>query len=189
MTSKVAVQGAVLFIVILIGSVLSQDGSGSRTSRRRRCRCKKYITDLNKDIDRRLKQFEDKFERYFAQSVDDITNKTQNTITDYNDRALNMITEDLNMTSQTLKLESFSLRKLQQSIRSQKVTVDMLNTNFKELDSIVRNLSTVVERLEEAMRTSFDNSKNKPSELRKVSKRRKHKQRNTPPPPTYPEGK
>lgn len=179
MNSKVIIQGAILCAMLLIGFVESQDGSGSRTSRRRRCRCKKYITQLNVDINKRLQAFEDKFEHYFTQSIDDITNKTQNSIYD---NIGNSWSAEMNQTRQALKMESFSLRKLQQSIRSQRVTVDTLSENFKDLDAIVRNLSAAVERLDATMRTNADRSS------RRHRNRNRNSKQEVTSPVTYPKG-
>lgn len=189
MKSKVVLQGVILCALLLFGLIEAQDGSGSRNSRRRRCRCKKYINQLNVDINKRLSDFEARFELYFSQSMDDISNKTQNALSEASDRALNSISNDFNTTSQILKLENYTLKKMQQNIRSQKVTVDTLNANFKELDAIVRNLSAVVERLEETLKNNAEFSH--PQQLTQGNKRnRKRKQKpTTPPPPVYPKGK
>lgn len=189
MNSRVVLQGVILCLLLLIGLIEAQDGSGSRNSRRKRCRCKKYISQLNVDINKRLSDFEARFELYFSQSMDDITNRTQSALSDASDRALNSISNDFNTTSQILQRENYSLRKLQQSIRSQKVTVDSLNSNFKELDAIVRNLSAVVERLEETMKINIDlSSPQRLTDGKKRNRKRKHRPSTTPP-PVYPKGK
>ena len=142
---------------------------------------------MNVDINKRLTDFEAKFEQYFTQSMDDISNRTQSALSDVSDRALNSISNDFNSTSQMLKIENYSLKKLQQSIRSQKVTVETLNTNFKELDAIVRNLSAVVERLEETMKNNIDLTG--PQRLTSSKRNNRRRKQNKHTEPVYPKGK
>jgi len=142
-----------LAVVAAASTPVDNDEDKKSSSRRRRCRCKKYIAQINQDIDKRLKAFENKFERYFENSVDAIGSDKSS---DNSINPISLITENVNATRGTLLEEGMTLKKLQRTIRSQEVTVDTLNDNFKALDKIVRNLSRVVEKLEWTMRSSLE---------------------------------
>lgn len=127
----------------------------------RKCRCKKYIADLNKDIDKRLKTFENKIKQYMYQNESEL--HSMNNVTEgqqlsayQSEQTLLGFTEDMNMTRQSLNMESYSLRKIQENIMSQEVSMDNLNKHFKILDSVVKNLTTIVEKLEQNLRKSID---------------------------------
>ena len=146
-------QGAVFCTLLL--SVYSQDAK----PRRRRCHCKKYVEKINRDVNKRLKEFENKFERYMAKHSHSEHSNTSNDLKGNLNKSLSMgsklesLHENMNETKEALRRESYNLRLVQENLYTQEVTLDNLKTNFKTLEKIVNSLSAVVERLEETMRT------------------------------------
>ncbi|KAH3884463.1 fibrinogen-like protein 1 [Dreissena polymorpha] len=62
----------------------------------------------------------------------------------------------MNETRNTLHKESVTLKRLQHRIQSQAVTIDNLNANFDALESIVNNLSRIVDKFEWTMRANLE---------------------------------
>lgn len=144
-------QGAVICSLLFL--VCSQEAK----QRRRRCHCKKYIEKINRDVNKRLKDFENKFDKYISQNnhgyiSNDLKSKLNKTMAMNN--KLDNLNAEMNETKEALRRESYNLRVVQENLYSQDVTLDNLNTNFKKLEEIVKSLSVVVEHLEETMRTS-----------------------------------
>ena len=141
-------QGAVFCTLVL--TVYSLEGK----PRRRRCHCKKYIEKINRDVDKRLKEFENRFEKYmYLQTRSDISRdlKSNSNKTFAIDNKLDSLDTSMNKTKEALNRESYNLRIVQENLYSQEVTLDNLNTNFKTLEDIVKSLSVVVDKLEETM--------------------------------------
>lgn len=145
-------QGAVFCTVFLF--VCSSESK----VRRRKCHCRKYMEKINRDVNQRLKEFENRFDKYIVQNSygrisSDLKIKINKTIA--MDGKLEKLIANMSETKEALRHESYSLRVVQENLYSQEVTLDTLNTNFKTLEEIVKSLSNVVEHLEETMRTSM----------------------------------
>lgn len=113
---------------------------------------------INRDVNKRLKEFENRFDKYIVQNShghisNDLKSKLNTTIAMAG--KLENLNANVNETKEALRHESYNLRVVQENLYSQEVTLDNLNTNFKTLEEIVNSLSVVVERLEETMRTSL----------------------------------
>lgn len=117
----------------------------ARQRKRRRCRCEKFIQEINDTIDAKLKVFEKKYleSAYTELSTSNDTEK----ITDI-DKRIDRIDWNVNDTRQTIVKESRALRFVQEQMYAQRQTVVSLNENFNLLETIVRNLTSVVDRLE-----------------------------------------
>lgn len=165
-------QGAVLCALLFM---VYSDESDTKYSKRRRCRCKKYIDKLNKDIDKRFAMFENMFNQMFVPQ-NEITNSSD-IKSDQSGQKLTNLSDDMNTYKSKLQKECQSLRKLQENMYSQEKSVDNLNENFKSLDSVVRNLTAIVEKLEQTVRNSIEmrpiawtKQHNKPQKKQKVEK-------------------
>lgn len=146
------IQGAVLCTLLFIA--YSQE-TEQKPSRRRRCRCKKYIDQLNKDIDKRFKVFESKFEQYVAHPKD-IVNTAGDIKYDQSGQKLEILSADMNSYKEKLQTECHNLKQLTDSMYTQEKNVDNLNKSFKSLDYVVRNFTAIVEKLEKAVRNSIE---------------------------------
>ncbi|KAL4223441.1 Fibrinogen-like protein 1 [Mactra antiquata] len=167
MELKRTLQGTLLCLFIFL--VYSED-TETKSSRRRRCRCKKYIEKISKDIDSRLQAFESRFEQYLTHSPNALSNVTSDLILDQNGLKIDSLTVDMNKTREILQKESYTLRQLKENMYTQEMSVDSLTENFKSLDFIVRNLTMVVEKLETSMRNKIDKA---PRTMRHKPKRNK----------------
>ena len=180
-------QGAI--ICTLLFFAYSQN-TETKKPRRKRCHCKKYVEKINRDVNQRLKEFEDRFEKYMAQYNNhrEISNDLRGDLskTMVMDSKLESLNENMNETKEALRRESYNLRVVQENLYSQEVTLENLNTNFKSLEGIVKSLSAVVERLEETMRSGV--KAQSPEAM--MSDRTSNSQGCiTLPPKTYPKGK
>lgn len=174
MELKRTIQGALLCVLLFM---VYCDDTETKAMKRRRCRCKRYIEKLNKDMNNRLEAFESKFEQYFKHSPNAISNSTISEINNQNGQRIDILTIDMNKTREVLQKESYTLRQLKENMYTQELSVDTLSENFKSLDFIVKNLTLVVEKLETTMRANTE----------KVQKPMKHKPKRDKP-ESYPRG-
>lgn len=146
-------QGVILCAMLIV--VYSGDSGPATQTRRRRCRCKKYIDQLTKDIEKRFEAFENKFEKYTEGYLNNvIANRTNDIEIDQTDRKLNRLSNEVVTCKEKLQMESHSLKQLKDNMFSQGLNVETLNDNFKSLDLMVRNLTDIVEKLEQTVRNS-----------------------------------
>lgn len=130
-------------LLIMAAIVFSES---ARQRKRRRCRCEKFIQEINDTIDAKLKVFEKKyFESTHTQSVS-ATNETEK-IADLG-ISIERLNSNVNDTRKTLSKESHALRYVREQMYAQRQTMASLNENFNLLETIVRNLTSVVDRLE-----------------------------------------
>lgn len=152
-------QGAVLCAVLFM-VYSDESSSNNHDAKRRRCRCKKYIDKLTKDIDKRFQAFESKFEKY-AVDYNTIPNITSDIQMDQTDKTLNSLSADMTTCKEILQKESYSLRQLKEDVFSQEINVERLSDSFKSLDLMVKNLTDIVEKLEQTVRSSKEITMNK----------------------------
>lgn len=176
-------QGAVLCALLFVSYGQETD---AKRPRRRKCRCKKYIDQLNKDIDKRFKVFENKFEQYIAHPSD-IINSTGDIQYDQSGMKLEMLSSDMKSYKEKLQNECHSLKQLRESMHMQEKSVDNLNESFKSLDFVVRNLTAIVEKLEKTVRNSIEK---RPQSLKLHPNKHNNKRRKGQPVAveTYPKG-
>lgn len=177
-------QGAVLCALLFI--VYSEEND-QKHSKRRKCRCKKYIDNLSKDIEKRFQVFENKFAHMIAHQ-NDINSTSLDFQNGRSDQKLNNLSVDITTYKDKLQKECQSLKQLQENIYSQEKSVDNLDKSFRSLDYVVRNLTEIVEKLEQTVRNSIERRPQTWSvQPHKPSKKRKPEIRVEP--KLYPKGK
>lgn len=177
-------QGAVLCALLFI--VYSEEND-QKHSKRRKCRWKKYIDNLNKDIEKRFQVFENRFAQMIAHQ-NDINSTSRDFQNDGIDPKLKNLSVDMTTYKDKLQKECQSLKQLQERIFSQEKSVDNLDKSFRSLHDVVRNLTVIVEKLEQTVRNSIERRPQSWSvQPHKPSKKRKPEVRVEP--DTYPKGK
>ena len=162
--SALLVNCAIVFVLL---TFVSTEDAPKKT-RRRKCRCKRYIEQLKKDIDERLTSFENKFDSLHFNATGELSDSPQSVKSDNSvegvplvitaekfDRLIDRVGE----TKETLRKESYSLRVLQENMYTEDKNSDTLSATFKTLESVVTNISDSVERLEKTVQSSLNGLK------------------------------
>ncbi|KAL3858451.1 hypothetical protein ACJMK2_013042 [Sinanodonta woodiana] len=135
-------QGVVLVSVLL----LTISVNAKNATRRRKCRCEKYLGAVNKAIDTKLKEFEEMFSK-FLEPMSDNYKKESAKLLDINVK-LGEINGNMTDSQEELRREKYNLRLVWEHMYYQEQSADSLNSNFKALDSILKNVSLLVDKLE-----------------------------------------
>ncbi|KAK3597192.1 hypothetical protein CHS0354_003692 [Potamilus streckersoni] len=135
-------QGVVLVSVLL----LTISVTAKNATRRRKCKCEKYLGAVNKVIDTKLKEFEEMFSK-FLEPMSDSYKKESAKLMDISVK-IGEINGNMTDSQEELRREKYNLRLVWEHMYSQELNADSLNSNFKALDAIMKNLSLLVDKLE-----------------------------------------
>lgn len=130
--------------VVILSLFLTVSGGNTTSHHKRRkytrCRCKRLLNDINKVIDNKFKHLEDRL----LSNIPNIGNSLK--LSDI-DSKMTRLQKDVHFSQEALKRESRALRHVKEQIHAQKRSMDSLNANFGMIETVVRNLTAIVERL------------------------------------------
>lgn len=130
----------VLFVIVNITS----SAPTQHRPKRKGCRCKKVYKELQESFDARFKAFEKKFTADMP-NLNKIANETLK-LAEYNSK-ISKLFENLQFTQDALQQESQTLKTVRNQLAEQRRNLKDLNSNFAVIDTVVKNLSEVIDRL------------------------------------------
>ncbi|KAK3083696.1 hypothetical protein FSP39_001573 [Pinctada imbricata] len=137
-----------VLIFVLFGTICAAptklDSVVKKHKKRRSCRCKRIYKDLALSIDKKFKALEQRFFMHLPQG-DQNVNSSLN-LKDINNK-MGRLQNDVQITREALKQESQTLMKVREQLQAQKLSMDHLNSNFGLVETVVKNLTQVLDRL------------------------------------------
>lgn len=128
----------------------------NRKRKSRPCRWKKLFKDINEVIDSKFKTLEDKFLERLPNSNDLSVNGTFS-LQEMNTK-MNRLFRNVQETEEVLRRESLALRQVKEHMQTQSNSMGDMREGLSAVESIVRNLTKVVENLRVISSSSISNA-------------------------------
>lgn len=139
-----AILKCVLCLSVVVSVYSAPRPAHKKQKKRHNCRCKRIFKELNEVIDSKFKLLEERLLKHIP--ISDSQKTSFSNIQEINSK-LNTLQTEVQNTQEALVRESQAILTLNNHMVSQSRTMDTLTNSFGVLEGVVRNLTSVVERL------------------------------------------